>query len=188
MSQKPKVITVKCPDVNVPVSFRGKRKRNSSLDDDDDDHARSNQSPLRGLSDREEFDKYMSEVKSLGNSTLIGEKGKKAKEDILTKLGVAPVKQQKMPFKMRLGINDGRKRRTENMLKRSKESGTIIARTLMQKATRKMDDRDRGERRRDELDSHVKGGVLHLSNKRVSSFQSAGNGAAKNKHRSKFKY
>lgn len=187
MSQKPKVITVKCPEVKVPVSFfRGKRKRNSSLDDDDDDnYERGNQSTKRGLSDREEFDKYLSEVKSLGNSTLIGEKGKKVKEDILTKLGVAPVKQQKMPFKMRLGINDGRKRRTDNMLKRSKESGTIIARTLTQKISKKMT--DRGERRRDELDSHVKGGVLHLSSKHVSSFQS-GNGIAKNKHRSKFKY
>jgi hypothetical protein len=177
MSIKSKIVTVKCPEVKVPE----RRKRNRVDRDDisfegEDDDRKSERSfkgaqQMRALSDREEFEKYFTDVKNLGSSTYTGEKGKKAKDDILTKLGVAKVKQQKMPFKMRLGINEGRKRRAENMLKKSKDSGTVIARSLMQKPLKKLGDGSRNHR--EELDTHVKGGVLHLSKNRLALFNTS---------------
>ena len=131
-----KVKTYKCPVIMGPSAMSGyggsnssssfsnekKRKRSKDSDFGIDLFGKADrvQSPIfkqpsrkSTSEDRDQFDQYFSDVKSLGNATLKGSAGIKIKDDILTNLGVPPPKKQKIPFKMAIGINEGRRKRKE---------------------------------------------------------------------------
>jgi len=90
-----------------------------------------------------------------------------------------PVPPQKMPFKMKLGIMAGRAKREEKETQAAKDSGTILAKVAGYKVggRQERDGRGGGRRpggpRRDgkeesqSFDVKTKGGVLHLSKKRL---------------------
>ena len=97
----------------------------------------------------------------------------KHKEDKLTKLGAPPPKEQKMPFKMKMGILEGRKKREIKSQERAKESGVVHGKKAFSSSggssstTKKL----RGKREDFEgyggFDVKTKGGVFHLSKKRL---------------------
>ena len=88
---------------------------------------------------------------------------------------------QKMPFKMKLGIMAGRVKREEKETQAAKDSGTILAKVAGYKVggRQERDGRGRGGGRRpggprrdgkeesQSFDVKTKGGVLHLSKKRL---------------------
>ena len=151
----PKIKTFKCPEVKLPDTV-GRKKilcpSSSSA------HGRF-KSHVSEKEERADFERYSSEVKKLGNSTLKGLQAMKVKADVLTELGVPPPKQQKIPFKMAVGIMNGRERRKEKFLKKVKESGQVIAKSLVRKNPKKRtrEESDRG------LDANIKGGVLRIN-------------------------
>lgn len=118
-----------------------------------------------------------STVKDFSATSFTGMKKKHHKEDKLTKLGAPPVKQQKMPFKMKIGILAGRKKRDEITEKNAQESGVVLARVASQKvgggrrnsssSFQKKKPRRSGDS--SSIDINTKGGVLHLSSKRLPS-------------------
>ena len=141
------VETFKCPDL-PSSSFKTNKRRFKVQDESADNNLKKKE--------RLEFNEYFNEVKNYAKSS----SGKK--EDVLTKLGLPPPKQQKMPFKMRLGINQGRKKREEKILNSAKESNLILAKTAYKKTKIKTSSADKG------LEDDVKGGVLYISKKMLN--------------------
>jgi hypothetical protein len=74
-----------------------------------------------------EMNEIMKEIKELSSTSLTGSARKKYKEDVLTKLGAPPAKEQTMPFRMKMGILAGRKRREERVDLEQKSSGVVSA-------------------------------------------------------------
>ena len=168
------VLTVKCPEVTFPDSFSSSSsKRKRSLEDSSGGDSRKKEREK----EREEFNAFFAETRQLGQSTLRGLAGIKVKDDALTKLGVPAPKQQKMPYKMAIGIINGRIKRQEKKLQRAKETGQVMATSLLKKKEKKRDteDIDSG------LDGNVKGGILHINQKRYQ--QWGGGGKRGKKHR-----
>jgi hypothetical protein len=91
---------------------------------------RSHSSSWNGRSDsnkkakstREEINEIMETVKEFNSKSLEGIKKKAHKEDRLTKLGAPPPKQQKMPFSMRLGLKNAKKKRDVREAEAAKEA------------------------------------------------------------------
>ena len=182
-----------CPAVRLPSGTTDKKRPRGDMGWTEDassyDSASSSSSSSNGkrrLSNnsekREEISSIFTSVKDFSSASFLGLKKKQHKEDKLTKLGAPEVKQQKMPFKMRLGLDAASKKRTlKNQLK-AKESGVVLA------AVSKKNRNDRGRREsstndrssygrassksrgRDESSSfgiNTKSGVMHLSKKRL---------------------
>lgn len=183
------VIKVVCPGVRLPSGTVDKKRPRGDMgwnDDASSYNSASSSSSKRRFSDgdqkREEISSIFSSVKEFSSTSFLGMKKKQHKEDKLTKLGAPEVKQQKMPFKMRLGLNAAsKKREIKNELK-AKDSGVVLA----AKSTKNRNDRGRRDsgtndksssgrassksRSRNESDSfgvNTKGGVMHLSKKRL---------------------
>ncbi len=110
---------------------------------------------------RAEFNQIFEEVKELGRSSLTGIKGKKHKEDILTKLGAPPVKAQKMPFKMKIGLMMASEKRNRKEIEQSKESGVVLSKNkLNHKNDKKYEKRPNKDRGIDNI--RTKGGIYYL--------------------------
>lgn len=71
---------------------------------------------------REEINEIMETVKEFNAKSLEGGKKAAHKDDILTKLGALPPKQQKMPYAMRLGLNAAKKKREAKNVQLAKEA------------------------------------------------------------------
>ncbi len=89
-------------------------------------------------------------------------KKKKFKEDKLTKLGAPDVKQQKMPFSMKMGIEKGKKRRQAAVIREAKDAGIVLA-----SAKREESSAQRSFKKDDGIDfgAKVRGGVMHVKDK-----------------------
>ena len=143
-------------------------------------HGRMGSSSGNGK-DRDDLKALFSTVKDFSSTSFVGMKKKKHNEDKLTKLGAPSVKQQTMPFKMKMGIMAGRKKRTEKEGKEAQESGVILAKVAQQKVGGGDRNHGRGggkssggnhkkSRRSGDSPSfglNTKNGVLHLSKKRL---------------------
>lgn len=118
---------------------------------------------------KEEVLDLMQEVKEYSSQTFKGLKKKKHKDDELTRLGVQPPKQQTMPFKMAMGIREGRKKRDMKTIERSKDSGVVLKKGLSyQNIKEKYSSKDKKSREeRDGLDIGTKKGVFHLKRSRL---------------------
>lgn len=97
-------------------------------------------------STKEELREFMKTIKEFNAHSELGNSRKKYKEDLLTKLGAPPPKQQKMPFKLRLKLDAARKIREDRKLNEMKQSDevTVQHKALLQKAQkRKLDRKNR---------------------------------------------
>ena len=163
--KKRKVETFYCPIVELPEDFQGKNKKSKKLNDRNSNKERERE---RGegreeINDREIFQKIFNSVRDFGTSNSHNSK-KKSLDDKLTKLGAPPIKQQKMPFKMRVGILEGRKKREEYQKKEAKSSGQILA--IKSKNSSKLKRKEKNLNQPD-FDIKTKRGVLRLSKARL---------------------
>jgi hypothetical protein len=150
-----------CPEVHVPQDLieKHKKKRKAEQDAVRDNAKReqergaakgSNQAQKQQsamLSDIRKYQKcdttkkakmkqmsdLVGSVKEFSSQTLTGMHAKKHKEDVLTKLGALPVKQQTMPFKMKMGIVAGRKKTASKVAERAREGGVVTTKTKFRK-------------------------------------------------------
>jgi hypothetical protein len=122
------VETVYCPTVDLPEDFQRHKKRKHSHHEG----SSGNNSSNLDMNDRKMFQQMFSSVKEFGMTNLEKSK-KKVLENKLTKLGAPPVKQPKMPFKMKMGILEGRKRREKLQLQDARDSGQVLASSLTSK-------------------------------------------------------
>ena len=203
------VIKVVCPEVFVPEAARNLNKLATSKKRSRGDmgwneeasaysqHSSSGSSSSYGTGhkqgrmgssssgngrERDDLKALFSTVKDFSSTAFVGMKKKKHNEDKLTKLGAPSVKQQTMPFKMKMGIMAGRKKRTEKEGKQAQESGVILAKVAQQKVgggSRNHGSGGSGKGSGSHKKSHrrsgdspsfglnTKNGVLHLSKKRL---------------------
>ena len=137
-----KIKTYSCPVVKLPdrqsVSVNGKVKRHDWDDNRSQSFATSKKAKTQSAA--AEMKDIFESIKELSSTTLQGSDRKKYKEDKLTKLGAPPVKEQTMPFKMKMGILRGRKKREERALAQAKESGVVLAKTSKKDKKKRIDD------------------------------------------------
>lgn len=190
------VQSFRCPDVYVPESAKaenlGKRQRGDMGWDKEakkmKKHVRDNEERGSGnerdrnrgdkniradgkkdVSTKEDLRAAYRDVRELAATTYMGLMKQKHKDDVLTKLGVRAPKEQTMPFKMKMGILEGRKKRQEKIVQRAKESGVILA-PLLFSTDNKEETKSRNKNKSDvapDLDIHTKGGVFHLSKNKL---------------------
>eukprot|EP01031_Cornospumella_fuschlensis_P027254 gene27254-32924_t len=142
------VTTVVCPEDKLPEFYRPPKRKNGS------EVARSPAGGFGGrkrprieankkedenanMSTREELKNMMKSIKQFNNDQLFGKDKRKSKQDKLTELGAMPLKQQKMPFKMKLAIHKSRERKQERKKEEQKQSGVVTIDTLKQIRERK---------------------------------------------------
>jgi hypothetical protein len=152
------VETVYCPTVDLPEDFQRHKKRKHFHHEGD-----GNTSNL-DMNDRKMFAQMFSSVKEFGMTNLEKSK-KKVLENKLTKLGAPPVKQPKMPFKMKMGILEGRKKREQRQLQDARDSGQVLATSLTSKKKNereKLKKRALSDQQQPDLDVRTRRGVLRL--------------------------
>lgn len=115
-----------CPEVRVPKLQRpdGDRKRQREPEIQRPNGKFDTKKPK---TEKEELRGMMATIKQYNSQTLEGMSMKAYKEHKLTKLGAAPPKQQTMPFKMKMGIIAGRKKRNQREKALDKEGGVVRA-------------------------------------------------------------
>lgn len=135
-----------CPPVSMPTvnntgaPFRGEigsgesRKRPRSRDKDLDMRQKAIVPNVQNYGDLELL---REQVTAFGRGA--SQKRAKKNEDTLIRLGVAPAKQQKMPFKMRMGLLSSRAKHEKKNLARSKESGVVLPTKLKDEPKKKRD-------------------------------------------------
>lgn len=85
------------------------------------------------LAKKEELRTYMSNIKEFNAHSQLGQSRRQFQEDRLTQLGALPVKQAKMPFKVRLRIEKAQKKRETRKLTELKESDEVVAVSVTKK-------------------------------------------------------
>lgn len=149
------------------------------------------------ISKRKEMDALLQEVKELNAGTFSGMAKKKHKEDVLTKLGVFEPKQQKMPFKMKLGIKHGREKRAKKNVTDARESGVVLSLSAKKAAGGKSQQQRYGhddprsnspQKRRNKDDIGLdtiktKQGIFHLSKDRLPKSLGGNNNKSRKKSR-----
>lgn len=153
-----------CPDVTVPTK---RNNDNYKSNDNKKNNTNSNDSKFKNRlieknAERKEFSDIFNSIKELASTQYVGMNKKKFKEDKLTKLGAAPVKQQKMPFKMKIGILKGREKKIKKLQDQAKESGVVLSKDLLQKNKK---NKNNNVSNQPNLDVKTKSGVLHIKNK-----------------------
>ena len=168
-SNKRTVERIVCPTVTLPDSFSRSKRERGDMGWDRDASVSSRPSSGNNFSgkkqrydekneDRAEFMKVMQSIKDINATSFQGMSKKKYKEEKLIALGAPKVKEQTMPFKMKMGILAGRKKRESRELNAAKESGQVLpSQGKKTKAYKRSEDAGLG------LDVHTKRGVLHVS-------------------------
>jgi hypothetical protein len=103
-------------------------------------------------------------VKEFGLTNIHNSK-RKTLEHKLTKLGAPPPKQPTMPFKMKIGILEGRKKREKRTLDEAKQSGQVLAKSKVK--TKSSERRPKAHSQHPDFDVPTRGGVLRLSKSKV---------------------
>lgn len=86
---------------------------------------------------RDEINELLGHVKEFNAKSLEGAKKAAHKDDKLTKLGAFPVKQQKMPYAMRLGLNAAKKKREKRDIELAKEAQIQLPQSYSRKDKKK---------------------------------------------------
>lgn len=160
------VKTFKCPEVRLPDDLinTGKKKRKLDHFKEDDGHYKTKfKNEIND--DRISFEKTFSAIKKINGSTLTGLSRIKHKGDKLSKLGVPPPKQPTMPFKMKIGIEQGRKKRASKQLEYAKTSGLVTA----QKSQKSSNSKSKEFSRKDDFEVRTYGGVLKVNKNQMFS-------------------
>ena len=153
-----------CPETKLPAFFNRRKRERGDMG-----WAREVAAPEEGKASRrrkeDEDDKYKAEflkamksIKDIHATTFVGMSKKKYKEEQLISLGAPRVKEQTMPFKMKMGILAGWKKREQRELRVAKESGQVLP---VQKRNR--DYRKTGKANGPGIDVSTRKGVLHVS-------------------------
>ena len=124
----------------------------------------SQQKPKLEKTSKSELQQIYSEIKEYSSTAFTGLAKKKHKEDKLTKLGAPPAKEQTMPFKMKMGILAGRKKREQKMIAEAKQAGIVLAENVTKKAKKptRNDKKGRSRSDRDDIGPKTVGGVLRI--------------------------
>jgi hypothetical protein len=91
---------------------------------------------------REELRKMTFSVKEFNAHAELGSSRKKFDADRLTRLGVLPPKQTKMPFKIRLRIEAAQKKRATKKMTELRESHEVVAKSALKKRNTNGDEID----------------------------------------------
>ena len=120
-----------CPTVHVPDDLRRQNNtRNTKRPAESAAPIESKYiSKAKKLKKDESLGDMLKSVRDLGSSGLTGQARLKYKNDKLTKLGAPPPKEQTMPFKMKMGILAGRKKRELKQIAESKVSNLVYPKT-----------------------------------------------------------
>ena len=153
-----------CPEVSVPTKINKTFKPNNRNDNSTQRNDNKFKNRLQEkTAERKEFSDIFNSIKELASTQYVGMNKKKFKEDKLTKLGAAPVKQQKMPFKMKMGIIKGRDKKIKKMQEQVKESGVVLSKDLLEQSKKIK----KNVSNQPNLDVRTKSGVLHINKKRI---------------------
>ena len=156
-----------CPEVSVPTKINKTLKPNDISDNSPQrNDNRFNNRLQEKTAERKEFSNIFNSIKELASTQYVGMNKKKFKEDKLTKLGAAPVKQQKMPFKMKIGIVKGREKKMKKIQEQAKESGVVLSKNLLEQSKKI---KKNNMSNQPNLDVRTKSGVLHINKKRIKS-------------------
>lgn len=124
-----------CPEVKAP---KLDRVNNTERKRKDFTHNRGSREDEKSFkkpkSAKAELREFMTSVKEYSSQTLEGLSKKAHKDDKLTKLGAPPPKQQTMPFKMKMGILAGRKKRKQREAAMAAEAGVVQANAKLAKS------------------------------------------------------
>lgn len=145
-SGKKTIKTVVCGDIPLPQDIKKSRPFTSRPQSADRDRPAFRASTLpfkrgfgkgRGkklskedeefLAKKEELRSFMSNIKEFNAHSELGKSRRQFEEDRLTQLGALPLKQAKMPFKVRLRIESAQKKRENRKSSELKESDEVIA-------------------------------------------------------------
>jgi hypothetical protein len=119
-----------CPVVRLPKKDRdsdGKKRKDYGGFSDRTPRVDDRNNAKRPKSEKVQLREFMGSIKEFSSKSLEGMSKKAHKDDKLTKLGAAPPKQQTMPFKMKMGILQGRKKRKSKEAKDAVEAGIVVA-------------------------------------------------------------
>lgn len=140
-----------CPTTELPEDYLNSRSKKKRKHIEETDQQQQNE--------RQIFQRIFKTVKEFGLTNIQTSK-KKILDDKLTKLGAPPVKQQKMPFKMKMGILEGRKKREKRQIQEARVSGQVLS-TKKKKETKVSKKSSNGQ---PDFDVKTRGGVLRLGN------------------------
>lgn len=119
--QKKAVKTVYCNDTSLPSHLSTNSAR----------HRKTSPSLItpneESLSKKEELRSYLSDIKDFNANMEIGKTKRKIYQDKLSRLGAPPVKPQKMPLKLKIELNNARKKREKQELENFRASKVINA-------------------------------------------------------------
>lgn len=113
-----------CPEVKVPKLQRPDDRKRQREPEKPSFNRNDIKKPK---TDKEELRSMMATIKQYNSKSLEGLSMKAYKDHKLTKLGAPPPKQQTMPFKMKMGILAGRKKRNQREKALDKEGGVVRA-------------------------------------------------------------
>ena len=131
--------TYVCPSVSLPPNLSVNRKR---LRDNDKKMPQfQNETELNFMKSKRKFEtsnfnELLSSIKDFSSKTLTGTDKMNYKNLKLTKLGLTEEKQQKMPFKIRMGMNAAKLRREKRKIDEARQSGLVLP-TLKPKVAKK---------------------------------------------------
>lgn len=123
-----------CPEVNIP---NDSKKRIKSFHPSDVSKDLENGKPLDKKSMKSEMKKFMDSVRKFNANSSSSSGKKNFKDDLLTRLGAPPKKQQTMPFKMKMGILTAREKRRLRDDLQAKEAGLVTTSTTNSKRKKK---------------------------------------------------
>jgi hypothetical protein len=116
----------------------------------------------------EERHKIMKSIKELAATTLTGINRKEYKEDKLTKLGAPPVAKQKIPLKMKIGLEKGKEKRIKKSMERAQASGVVLPKGYLDSLkTKKKEKVDKLSSDAPNFDAPVKNGIFHLNKNKI---------------------
>jgi hypothetical protein len=128
-----------CPDVHLPKDLNSNQPFKKRKRDDKTDMSNSkisNPKSKSGMSKQEmrtmmfkvkEFSSSNNEHASSSTTSTVRKPKVDYRSDLLTQLGAPPVKQKKMPFKMKMNILSKRAERQKRVESERVESGVVVA-------------------------------------------------------------
>ena len=130
--------TYVCPEIKVPDELNFNKKRSfsatSSSNDSNsrDSHSKNKKSKqtIQKTMTKQEISEFYTELKQFSANNSNKDAKKIYKIDILTKLGVPPPKEVKMPFAMKMRVLQHRKKQATKQTIELKQSGIVTKNTM----------------------------------------------------------
>jgi hypothetical protein len=143
MSRKTTVKTVVCPEISLPSHLLKSQSSSSSSSSRARNDVRKE--PTEQGSTKEELRSMMTDIKKFNTSMEFGKTKRKTIDDKLTSLGALPAKAQRMPLKLKINLQNFRKKRDEKQLQESKASQVINEKFAAVARKNKISKREKGK-------------------------------------------